>query len=99
MGGGGGGLWGGGGGGGAAAAAEVVVMLTHNFTMALEHFSGSSSRSEAIFVFLSLSNLPTLGHTLRGAGLLLRQGDVYCVCVCVCVSVRHLCGDVSEWCI
>lgn len=75
---------GGGGGGGAAAAAEVVVMLTHNFTMALDHFSGSSSCSEDIF--LSPSNTPTLGRTLRGAGLLLRQGDVYSVCVCVLMS-------------
>lgn len=42
--------------------------VLHNFTMALDHFSGSSSSSEAMF---STVNPSTLCPALREAGLLL----------------------------
>lgn len=42
--------------------------VLHNFTMALDHFSGSSSSSEAMF---STVNPSTLCPAVRKAGLLL----------------------------
>ena len=75
---GGGAVWGGWGGG-----AEVVVMLTHNFTMALDHISG--------LIFMLWSHFITVAT--RGRGYCDRETFTVCVClwqcarVCVCVGV------------
>lgn len=59
-------------------------MLTHNFTMALDHFSGSSSCSEAI---LSPSSAHAWSQCEGGGATAATGRHLLCVCVCVCVYI------------